>query len=123
MQPTFDSLFALAFDAWTLAICGGVYFLLRSINRALDGRTWWRRILPFMPDVLGIGLSTAHLVPSVASQPVAIRVAIGLWIGYLAQRFHKLLGQTILGDDANLTDLLYGAKKSTGEPPAPPSEK
>src|SRR3972149_6955918 len=59
----------------------------------------YRRLLPILPDALGCIAAAFGGIPAVADKPLIVRLAAGLWCGYLAQRFHKILGQTVLGDD------------------------
>lgn len=93
----------LALNKWTLLTAGGVYLLLRVFHSTPLAR-WgpYRRALPVLPEALGVAAAFAGGIPAVEGQPVAIRIAAGLWCGYVAQRGHKLLGQTLLGDDPKL---------------------
>lgn len=100
MNPI-DEVLRIALDAWTLLVAGGIYFLLRVFNgfRWLSKRTWYRRLLPVLPEVLGVSASVACGLPAVEGKPLPIKIAAGLWCAYAAQKFQKVLGQSVLGDD------------------------
>ena len=95
-----QGLIDLATDKYTLLTAGGVYLFLRVLVQTPVAK-WgvYRRILPILPEILGVAAAFAGGIPVVESQPLAIKVAAVLWCGYVAQRGHKLLGQTLLGDD------------------------
>ena len=98
-------LIELALNKWTLMTAGGVYFLIRVFSQLdfISKRNLYRRLLPVLPEMLGVVATFAGGNPAVADQPAVLKIAAGLWCGYLAQRFHKVLGQTILGDDKSIT--------------------
>ncbi len=96
-----QGLIDLALNKWTLLTAGGVFFLLRVVGQLdfIGKRNLYRRLLPVLPEALGVAATVAGGNPAVADQPLVLQVAAGLWCGYLAQRFHKVLGQVVLGDD------------------------
>jgi hypothetical protein len=104
----------LALNKWTLLTAGGVFFLLRVISQLpwLSTTNAYRRLLPVLPELLAVGATLAGGNPAVDSSPIVLKVAAGLWCGYLAQRFHKVLGQTILGDDRSITATPRAAPES-----------
>lgn len=123
-----EGLIALGLNKWTLLTAGGVYLLLRVTNQLafISGRNWYRRILPVAPELLGIAATFAGGNPAVAKAPIVVKIAAGLWCGYLAQRFHKVLGQTILGDDKKITTTKAAEAPrvvSAPTPSLPPEEK
>jgi hypothetical protein len=99
-----SGLVELALDKYTLLIAGGIFILLRMIKATPLAKTgiYWR-VLPVLPEALGCLAAVTGCMPAVADQPLAIKIAAGLWCGYLSQRFHKVLGQTVLGDDPDIT--------------------
>jgi hypothetical protein len=101
VEEQVQGLIKLAFDKYTLLTAGGIFFLLRCIHqiKAISSQPLWRRILPVMPEILGCCAAFLGGMPVVSGKPAVIKIASGLWAGFLAQRFHKVLGQTILGDD------------------------
>lgn len=108
-------LIKLAFDQWTLFTAGAIFMLLRMFQATPIGRHhFYRRILPFLPEGLGCIAAFAGGIPVVDGQPIALKVAAGLWCGYAAQRFHKFLGQTLLGDDPKI-----GAGAAPPQEPGP----
>lgn len=113
-----QGLIDLALNKWTLMTAGGVFFLIRVLSQLLSKVGWYRRLLPVLPELLGVGATLAGGNPAVSDQPVVLKVAAGLWCGYLAQRFHKVLGQTILGDDQSIES----KKQKQLPPPAGPEE-
>ena len=115
-----QDLVALAFDKWTLLTAGGVFFLLRVLGQTpLSRLSIYRRAMPVLPELLGVFAAFFGGIPTVADSPIALKIAAGLWCGYLSQRTHKILGQTILGDDPQIapkTSMVGLAPKP--EPPA-----
>lgn len=104
MDEQVHGLLAIALDRFTLLIAGGIYMALRGVQRSqiVSRSGFYRRLLPILPEILGCALSSLGGIPAVEGEPLAVRIAAGLWCGYLAQRFHKVLGQTILGDDPKI---------------------
>lgn len=105
MDPTaLKGLMDLAFDEWTLLVAGGIYLFLRMLHdfKLISKLTVYRRLLPVFPEVLGVAAAVLGGIPVVDGKPIIIKIAAGLWCAYLAQRFRKILGQTILGDDTKL---------------------
>jgi len=99
-----QELIAIGFDKWTLLTAGGIFILLRALQKtALAKWNWYRRSLPIIPECLGIASAIFGGLPVLEGQSVVLKIAAGLWCGYLSQRFHKVLGQTILGDDKSIT--------------------
>jgi hypothetical protein len=103
MDRQVQELLAFAFDKWTLVVAGGVFFFFRLLRQTPIVRwpVYWR-LLPVLPETLGSAIALLGGIPVVADQPVLIKIAVGLWCGYLSQRAHKVLGQTILGDDPDI---------------------
>lgn len=90
-----------AFEHRTLMCAIGVFLLLRFLNATPLGKlAFYRRMLPFLPEAFGVAAAFLGGMPNVVDQGPVLKIAAGLWCGYLAQRAHKILGQTILGDDA-----------------------
>lgn len=92
---------AIALNAWTLLVAGGIFLGLRALQgfKWLSNRPAYRRLLPILPEALGVLAAFTGGLPAVAGQPIAIKVAAGLWCAYLSQKFRKILGQSLLGDD------------------------
>lgn len=116
-EEQIHGLVELALNKWTLLMAGGVFFAVRILNGLtfLSKRAWYRRILPFLPDALGCGAAISGGIPVVADQPLILQLAAGLWCGYLAQRFHKVLGQTVLGDDKVISTKLLTSTEDDKE--------
>ena len=94
------SFLALAMDTYVLTAAGGVFTVIRALAKtSLAQVPIYRRILPVLPEALGIAAVLGGGVPAVAAMPIAVKIAVGLWCGYVAQKFQKILGQTVLGDD------------------------
>lgn len=93
----------LVLDSYTLLIAGAIFGLLRTLQSTVLGtKALYRRLLPLLPDALGVVASLLGAIPAVADKPIIIKIAMGVWCGYVAQRFQKILGQTILGDDTKI---------------------
>jgi len=89
----------LALNKWTLFVAGGIFFLARALDDApfLAQNPVTRRLLPFVPEALGIAAAFAGGLPVVDGQPAAIKVAAGLWCAFLGENFVKILDRVILG--------------------------
>lgn len=59
----------------------------------------YRRALPVLPESIATLAVMSGSVPTYAGASLWTQVAIGFFCGFLSQRVHKILGQTILGDD------------------------
>lgn len=94
----------LALNRWTIFYAGGIFFLLRTLKtfKPLDQNGLYRRLLPFMPEVLGLAGAFFGALPVVDGQPLPLKLAAGLWCAYLAKGFRKFLAQTVLGIDQKL---------------------
>lgn len=98
MNP--GSFINLAIDREIIMVAAGIYVLLRLISRFSFAKIpTYRRVLPFLPEILGCLVVFYGGVSATADLSTAAKIAVGLWCGYLASKFHKILGQTILGDD------------------------
>lgn len=100
LSQEFSAALEIAMSRWAFIVAGAIYFLLRLLSETpLNDMPWYRRwVLPFLPEVLGVGIYVFAPIPGV-EEPWLIRAALGLWCAYLAQKFRKFLGQTVLGDD------------------------
>lgn len=103
MDPATE-LSSLALHRDVLFAAVGVFAALRAIHAwpLLSKTDLYRRVLPILPEVMGIAIAYTGGIPIVAALPESIRIATGFWVGFLSQRAHKVLGQTILGDDPAL---------------------
>lgn len=106
MDDVVQKLVDLALSADMLMTAAGIFALLRALRRfpVVSDRNLYRRALPVLPETLGCLVALSSGLPSLAGQPLPLKIAAGLWTGYLAQRIHKILGQTILGDDASMEE-------------------
>lgn len=90
----------------------GVFALLRAMNTAEEKilrvapQKWiqaigaiYRRLLPVLPEAFGTVAVLIGSVPMAVAFPLIGKVAVGAAIGMASQRAHKLIGQTLLGDD------------------------
>lgn len=103
MEAEIKSFVELAFDRNVMLISGGVFTAIRALQKTeLSKVAVYRRVLPILPETIGVVAVVAGGVPLAAAFPLALKVALGLWCGYVAQKFHKLIGQTILGDDRQI---------------------
>lgn len=103
MDEAVKSFLALAFNEHVLACAGGVFVLIRAGQKAnFSTHPLYRRILPLLPEILGVLFVVSGAVPTVAQSPIPLKIAVGLWCSYVAQKFQKILGQTILGDDRHI---------------------
>lgn len=88
--------------AWSAAI----YAVIRVLNAsALGAASWWARVLPLMPLILG-ALSGPTVIPLIAEHvawlsevgPLAA-VVLGVGAGAVAASGHKAQRQTMKGED------------------------
>lgn len=118
-------LLALVVDKFSLLVAGAIFMLLRVISATPVGNVAiYRRLLPLLPEMLGAATSLVGGLPAVANQPIFVRLAAGIWCGYLAGKFHKVLGQTVLGDDSTLAAAMkpLEVKMTRGSIPPRPSQ-
>lgn len=103
-QSVLDEFLHLFFSRQTLLLIGGVFFLVRIINsvEAISRNSFYRRLLPILPEILSAVAIFAGALPVLEHEHLIIKGATALWCGYVAQRFHKILGQTFLGDDPRI---------------------
>lgn len=103
-------LIEIAFETMTLLYAGAIFILFRMLKKSpiVKSAVYWR-LLPFLPETVGVVIACSGLLPAVAAMPIPAKVAAGIWCGYISQRFHKILGQTILGDDRDI------ARAGTGD--------
>ncbi len=102
--------FGFLINKWTLAVAAGVFVALRALNGwpMLSEKRFYRRTLPVLPESIGIavwvlgGLPIGTTAPLHGRAEFMARVMAGLWSAYLAQKFRKILAQTLLGDDARI---------------------
>lgn len=113
----------IVLDKWTIANAIGIFAFLRVLTRTPLAQTaLYKRALPILPDVIGVASAFLGGIPAAEGQRVWVRVALGLACGYAAQRAHKILGQTILGDDPTIEAKKARAEMENADPAliAPP---
>ena len=93
-------LVGLVANTWSLLMAAGIFVVTRALEDAdvLTRNPVTRRILPFVPEGLGIAAAFAGGLPAVAGQPAVIKIAAGLCCAYMGENFGKLLGRVILGE-------------------------
>jgi hypothetical protein len=116
MNDQVQALLDLALDRYTLLVAGGIFFFLRVLRQTPIAKwsIYWRA-LPVLPETIGCLAAVLGGIPAVAGQPILIKIAAGLWCGYLSQRTHKVLGQTVLGDDPDIIRKHKGETTDAGE--------
>ena len=82
----------------------GVFLVMRVLARLkwLERHPWAVRALPLLPEALGVAGALLGGIAFDPETPVVVRAIYGLMAGAIATRAHKLLGQTILGDDKRI---------------------
>lgn len=90
----------LVANTWSLLMAAGIFVLVRALEDAkfLAENPVTRRLLPFLPEGLGIAAAFLGGLPAVDGQPAAIKIAAGLCCAYMGENFGKLLGRVILGE-------------------------
>jgi len=118
MESTEFGAFDVAKDPWTYTLAAGLFLFVRYVSRAVEAADHprltvvWRRILPLIPELIAVPTVVAGGIPIVADKPIAVRIAVGLWVAYLATKSKKLIGQTMLGDDMILEKSIAAATQS-----------
>jgi hypothetical protein len=89
-----------------LLIAAAAFALLATLGRLpfrgkpLARAEGWRRVLPVLPLALGVAAAVCPgVVPAAeggAVLPIASRVLVGLWAGFIASHLRKLVKQTVL---------------------------
>jgi hypothetical protein len=82
-----------------LIIAAGIIAVLTAVQKAvpeLRKAHWWRRLLPFVPLILGVG---ASFIPGISAEELGPRelVLMGLWAGFLSSHCRKIFKQAVLG--------------------------
>ncbi len=105
-------LLALLYNEWTLYTGVGIFFTIRVLSavKFISNMNLYRRMLPFLPEALGVAAVFLGSVPSLNDSPTIHKVFGGLGCAWLSKFARKILGQTILGDDKQIT-----AKKSVAQ--------
>lgn len=83
----------------------GVFLAMRVLTgwHWLAEQRWFRRLLPVLPPALGLLGAFADGGLAVPEEtPALTRLIYGLGAAYCAEKIHKVLGQTILGDDRKI---------------------
>ncbi len=96
-----------------LSIAVAVWVLLSIFCRVfpkVKAHPLWARLAPALPILL---CSIAVWIPGVADPELGVgsRVMLGIILGAVAANAHKILGQTVLGNDARIKN---GKGKSNG---------
>ncbi len=83
----------------------GIFLVMRVLHQAkwLSRRRWFARLQPFIPPLLGIAGAFGGGVAFEKPPTVVVTVIYGLIAAYGSEKGHKLLGQTVLGDDKRIT--------------------
>lgn len=104
VEQAISEFIRIALDKYAVITIAGIFILIRAMNAVpiVSQRSVYRRLLPVLPEVLGTLAVFAGSVPMLSDHGIAVKLAFGLWCGYCSQRFHKILGQTILGDDPRI---------------------
>jgi hypothetical protein len=91
--------FALLLHPRVFLVAAGVFVLLRALGSSPLGQVaLYKRALPLMPELLCVAAMTLGAAPE-PNAPILVNVLLGVWSSYVAIKFRKVLGQTVLGDD------------------------
>jgi hypothetical protein len=124
-----NELYAYATDTTIYASAVVIYLFVRIISQfvtAVDNpvlAVFWRRLLPLVPPAIAIPLALHGDIPLADGKGLVAQLGTGIWISYMAEKVHKILGQTVLGDDALIERALSAMlRKPPTQPPTPPKE-
>ena len=107
MDPSM-SIFEYLTQGNFFAAAGAIYLLPQLVKRMAKkvmSNQWVVRFMPFYPvvaAVLAIFLPGALQLPDRQAGTLAIAV---VWLAWLASTAHKLIGQTLMGDDPRIKTL------------------
>lgn len=95
---------SLVINQWTLYTGAGIFLALRMLGaiKWLNDRSFYRRLLPLLPEALGIAAVFLGSVPSLTSSPIVHKIIGGMACAYVSKLARKLLGQSIIGDDRKI---------------------
>lgn len=104
MQETISLLQSFVTNPGTVAIIVGLYLAIRFLKMVpgLGTNEIFLRVLPLIPEIVIIPLAATGMIPVLSGQPIMMRLIGGVWIAYAAIKMQKVIGQTILGDDAKI---------------------
>jgi hypothetical protein len=84
-----------------MASCSAALALTRRLMPTLCGDSTWARLLPAMPIVL---CSIAVWLPGLVEGSTAEKALLGVVLGSFAGHAHKLVRQTVFGNDKRIRD-------------------
>ena len=85
-------------------ILGGVFGLLQMLKKLMPKMTksnWYNRVLPVLPEAL---CSVAVFLPGMhpEGQLWTTSLFVGLVLGAMSSKVHKVMRQSFLGDDSDI---------------------
>ena len=86
--------------------------LKSALPKAVSTAPWFQRILPVIPEILGLSGAMAGITDAVGWRN---RLVVGIVAGFIASKFFKIGRTTILGKGLSEPDGVVMA------PPAPPT--
>lgn len=88
----------------TTMLAVGIFLVMRFLNRtkALSGARFWPHVQPVLPPVLGVAGAFLGGISFEAHTSILQTIIHGLFAAYAAEKAHKVLGQSVLGDDARI---------------------
>ena len=104
MDNLYSALFTKEALFLSLAIVGFLYFLgkipvknVKTKNtKYLKDNKVWRRILPLLPLVLGVGVAFAPGVSQLPKEEWGSIIVFGVWCGFVASHGRKIIKRGIL---------------------------
>jgi hypothetical protein len=90
----------------TAVLSAGIFLVMRTIHsmKWLSKSRWYARLGPLLPPVLGIAGAFGGAVTFDQKPTWVVTVIYGLVAAYSSEKAHKILSQTLLGDDRRLED-------------------
>jgi hypothetical protein len=87
-------------------ILGGVFGLLQMLKKLTPKMTksgWYNRVLPVLPELLCSG---AVFLPGMhpEGQAWTVSLFVGLVLGAMSSKVHKVMRQSFLGDDSDIQE-------------------
>lgn len=99
-----DDLAAYILRTEHILLMAAVAAVIEAVGRALPGladNPYWVRLLPVLPM---LACSVAVWVPGLVDGSVGERMVLGVLLGSFCGHFHKVVRQTVLGNDKRIRD-------------------
>ena len=110
MEPGTQSVYDYLTQGNFFIAAGAIYLFPQILKRApllkkVMANQWVVRVLPLWPLLAAIGVVLAPGAVELPDKQVGTLMIASVWIAWLASTAHKVIGQTLLGDDPRIKTL------------------